>query len=230
MNCTALKEIVIPNSVRVIDSQSETTSGKGHAGVFYGCSSLSSVLVGTDVETIGAWCFYDCNQMERIVFKSTTPPEGGNSMLRNTNNCSIFVPAGSVDEYKSAQYWSDYADRINVIGTPVAVDLGLSVKWAWFNLGASLPEEYGDYYAWGETEPYYSSLDPLTWKDGKEAGYYWLSYKWCMGSGDTMTKYCTESTYTYGYNGFTDGKTVLNLEDDAAHVNLGGKWRMPTIG
>ena len=41
-----------------------------------------------------------------------------------------------------------------------------------------------------------------------------------------MTKYCTESDY--GYYGFTDGKTVLDPEDDAAHVNLGGKWRMPT--
>ena len=111
---------------------------------------------------------------------------------------------------------------------PEAIDLGLpsGLKWASFNLGASAPEEYGDYYAWGETEPYYSSLDPLTWKEGKEAGYDWRSYKWCKGSDNTMTKYCTDSSY--GYNGFTDGKTVLELEDDAAHVNLGGNWRMPT--
>ena len=47
-----------------------------------------------------------------------------------------------------------------------------------------------------------------------------------MGSKTTMTKYCNSSSY--GYNGFTDNKTVLDLEDDAAHVNLGGNWRMPT--
>ena len=47
-----------------------------------------------------------------------------------------------------------------------------------------------------------------------------------MGSKNTMTKYCPNSSY--GYNGFTDSKTVLDPEDDAAHVNLGGKWRMPT--
>ena len=47
-----------------------------------------------------------------------------------------------------------------------------------------------------------------------------------MGDFYTLTKYCTDSVY--GYNGFTDGKTVLDPEDDAAHVNLGGKWRMPT--
>lgn len=109
---------------------------------------------------------------------------------------------------------------------PDPVDLGLSVKWASFNLGATRPEEYGDYYAWGETAPYYSDQDPLTWKEGKEAGYDWVSYKWCMGSKDTMTKYCNRSEY--GYNGFTDTKTVLDPEDDAAHVNLGGTWRIPT--
>lgn len=114
---------------------------------------------------------------------------------------------------------------------PEAVDMGLpsGLKWASWNLGASKPEEYGDYYAWGETESYYSSLDPLVWREGKEAGYEWASYKWCMGGYNTMTKYCNSSSYgSYGYNGFTDGKTVLDPEDDAAHANLGGKWRMPT--
>ncbi len=111
---------------------------------------------------------------------------------------------------------------------PEAIDLGLpsGTKWASFNLGATKPEEYGDYYTWGETELYYSSLDPLTWKEGKEAGYDWTSYKWCMGSYKTLTKYCLDSNY--GYNGFTDGKTVLDPEDDAAHVTLGGNWRIPT--
>ena len=111
---------------------------------------------------------------------------------------------------------------------PNAVDLGLpsGIKWASHNLGASKPEENGDYYAWGETEPYYSSLDPLTWKSGKESGYAWSSYKWCMGASNTLTKYCTKTSY--GYNGFTDNKTELDPEDDVVIVTLGGKWRMPT--
>ena len=113
------------------------------------------------------------------------------------------------------------------VATPEAVDLGLSVKWASFNLGATKPEEYGDYYAWGEVETYYSSLNPLTWKPGKEAGYDWPSYKWCMGTTNTRTKYCPDPAY--GYNRFKDNKTVLDLDDDAAHVALGGKWRMPTF-
>ena len=96
--------------------------------------------------------------------------------------------------------------------SPEAIDLGLSVRWASFNLGATQPEEYGNYYAWGETEP--------------KTDYDWTTYKWCMGNYSTMTKYCT-STYE-GYKGFTDGKTVLDPEDDAAHVYLGSGWRMPT--
>ncbi len=111
-----------------------------------------------------------------------------------------------------------------------AVDLGLpsGLKWADCNLGAEKPEDYGDYYAWGEVEPYYSSLDPLIWKEGK-TGYDWSSYKWCNGSSFTLTKYC--SAYRPDYwdgEGSPDGNTVLEPEDDVAHVSLGGKWRMPT--
>ena len=112
------------------------------------------------------------------------------------------------------------------IPLPEIVDMGLSVKWASFNLGASKPEEIGDFYAWGDPEPYYSSLDPIVWKDGKEAGYVWASYKWCMGSSATLTKYNDEEKA--GYNGFKDNKTTLDPEDDAAHMTLGGRWRMPT--
>ena len=96
--------------------------------------------------------------------------------------------------------------------TPVtyeAVDLGLSVKWATFNVGATKPEEYGGYYAWGETE--------------EKEDYSLDTYKWCKGSEDTMTKYCTDSSY-----GTVDNKTVLDPEDDVAHVKWGGDWRMPT--
>ena len=89
------------------------------------------------------------------------------------------------------------------------VDLGLSVKWATCNVGADSPEDYGDYFAWGETQP---------------KSYYDLStYKWCEGSNDTITKYCNDSNY-----GTVDNKTILELSDDAANANWGGSWRMPT--
>ena len=83
------------------------------------------------------------------------------------------------------------------------VDLGLSVKWATCNVGATTPEDYGDLFAWGETEP-------------KEV-YGWNTYNWCDGTGTNMTKYNS-----------TDGLTTLLPEDDAAHVHWGGQWRMPS--
>ena len=112
--------------------------------------------------------------------------------------------------------------------TPEAIDLGLpsGLKWASFNLGATKADEFGDFFAWGETEPYYSCLDPLTWEDGKEAGYDWASYSLANGSMNLLTKYCTNPKY--GFNGFTDGKGELDLVDDAANVILGDKWRIPT--
>lgn len=89
------------------------------------------------------------------------------------------------------------------------VDLGLSVKWATCNVGANNPEDDGDYFAWGETEP----------KDV----YDWSTYKWCNGSETTLTKYNTSRSY-----GTVDNKTTLEMSDDAARANWGGEWRMPT--
>jgi len=113
------------------------------------------------------------------------------------------ITAKSVDSGRTATC------VVTVTPAPEAVDLGLSVKWASFNLGATAPEEYGDYFAWGETAP-------------KEK-YDWQTYKWCDGSETTFSKYNNNSLY-----GTVDNKTVLDLEDDAAYVNLGGSWRMPT--
>lgn len=89
------------------------------------------------------------------------------------------------------------------------VDLGLTVKWATCNVGANSPEEYGDYFAWGEVEP--------------KSSYGWSTYKYCNGSETTLTKYNYSSSY-----GTVDNKTTLELSDDAARANWGGSWRMPT--
>ena len=101
----------------------------------------------------------------------------------------------------------------NQINNPEYVDLGLpsGLKWATCNVGAAKPEDYGDYFAWGEVEP-------------KEY-YDWSTYKY--GSmGDKFTKYCPPNSYAIG---IVDHKTVLDPEDDAATANWGGAWRMPTI-
>lgn len=96
------------------------------------------------------------------------------------------------------------------------VDLGLpsGTLWATCNVGANSPEEFGDYFAWGETKT----------KDV----YNWETYKYCNGGYgyDELTKYCNESNY--GNNGFTDNLTVLLPEDDAATTNWGSQWKTPT--
>jgi hypothetical protein len=94
------------------------------------------------------------------------------------------------------------------------VDLGLpsGLLWATCNVGANAPEEYGDYFAWGETTP--------------KTTFNWSNYQLCNGSENTLTKYCDNSNY--GYNGFTDNLTTLLPEDDAATANWGDGWRMPT--
>ncbi len=89
------------------------------------------------------------------------------------------------------------------------VDLGLSVKWATCNVGANTPEAYGDYFAWGETKP--------------KVVYGEKIYKYNEGVEKTITKYNFSAAH-----GAVDNKYVLDLEDDAAHINWGGKWRMPT--
>ncbi|MBR3284184.1 MAG: Ig-like domain-containing protein, partial [Alloprevotella sp.] len=111
--------------------------------------------------------------------------------------CQVTVTSGTIPDEDNHEY----------------VDLGLpsGTLWATCNVGASKPEEYGDYFAWGETKP--------------KSDYLWDTYKW--GSGyNQLTKYCNDSDY--GLNGFIDNRTTLDLADDAAHANWGGQWRMPT--
>ncbi|MBR6310757.1 MAG: hypothetical protein IKR52_06110, partial [Paludibacteraceae bacterium] len=115
------------------------------------------------------------------------------------------------------------------------VDLGLpsGLKWATSNVGAANPWDYGDYFAWGETVGYGKS-DPSNAHNQSYTGgsavktyYYWDTYKYCSGTSDnTLTKY----NYNSSFGSVVDYKYTLDLSDDAARVNMGGSWRMPTIG
>ena len=91
------------------------------------------------------------------------------------------------------------------------VDLGLpsGTLWATKNVGAKSPEDYGSYFAWGETST--------------KSSYDWSTYKYCKGSDDSLTKYNTNSSC-----GTVDNKRELDLSDDAAYVNWGPEWRMPS--
>lgn len=91
----------------------------------------------------------------------------------------------------------------------IDLELPSGTLWAACNVGALNPEECGGYYAWGETE--------------EKGEYTWSTYKWCNGSNNTITKYCTENIH-----GIVDNKRVLEAEDDVAQTKWGGSWRIPT--
>ncbi len=101
--------------------------------------------------------------------------------------------------------------KVTEVASPyTAVDLGLpsGTKWANMNVGATTETDYGDYFAWGEVAP--------------KTNYSWSTYTWGTAY-NALTKYNNDSFY-----GTVDNKTSLDPEDDAAHVNMGGTWRMPT--
>ncbi len=192
--CSGFTGLVLPEGV----------TGIGRSA-FNNCSGLTGSLVLPEgVTSIGSFAFYGCSHLEDIMVLPLTPPTGGSGMFDGTSIVLICVPAVSVDTYKTAQYWRDYADNIRAYPpVPEAVDLGLSVKWASCNLGAASPEQYGEYFAWGEV----AGKDDI-------AAYVQSNYKYYENGA--YTKYTV------------DGKMVLDPEDDAATVCLGDHWRMPS--
>ena len=125
---------------------------------------------------------------------------------------------GNVTFRNSAAHGQENVIPVHARAIPVPipweeyVDLGLpsGTLWATMNIGADRPQAYGDYFAWGETEP--------------KEDYSWKTYKWCDGSGDSLTKYCTDSVH-----GTVDNMVELEPQDDAAYVNWGPSWRIPTL-
>ena len=188
--CSNLKTLTLGNELMVIDSYA-----------FSICTSLEEVVIPESVTHIGASAFWNCSSLSSIYCKATTPPVGAYSMFADiAPDFTICVPVESVDAYKAASYWSNYADAIvgynweNSGNTDSrAVDLGLSVKWASCNVGANAPEEYGVYFAWGEISP-------------KEE----FTEDNCSMFGVPMSDIAGNPQY------------------DAATANWGGDWRMPT--
>ena len=194
-NCTT--EYIVQNGV-----YGYLIIGKGGNSIFLPSSGFRS---GSSIYEAQ----YDYSSLFGYYWSST--PSGG--VLGSSAYC-----LGSVlDEYRDRGHTirpvcdgknGDYLPDGDINGHDY-VDLGLSVKWATCNMGATKPEKFGDYYAWGETE--------------EKEKYYWGTYKWCNGSETTLTKYCTDSSY-----GIIDNKILLEPEDDVAYVKWGSYWHIPT--
>ena len=122
----------------------------------------------------------------------------------STGTCTITAKAKDSSGKKATCEVTIFNDKSGTIGGHDYVDLGLpsGTLWATCNVGASKPEGYGNYYAWGET--------------ATKTGYDWSNYKWANGSSSSLTKYTGSSS------------AELELADDAAYVNWGKNWRMPS--
>ena len=103
--CSSLSSVTIPNSVTSIGSSA-----------FYYCSSITSITIPNSVTSIGNYAFNNCKSLTSVTVNAATPLTLGKKAFNNSN-CPIYVPAESVDAYKSATNWSTYASRIQAIPT-----------------------------------------------------------------------------------------------------------------
>ena len=158
--------------------------------------------------------------------KAVTWESSNTGVVKVVDNLVLAVGEGSAVITCTATDGSLVSTTCNVTvrknAEPQYVDLGLpsGVLWATCNIGADKPEDYGLYFAWGETVGYAMDEDHT---------FSWNTYKWCNGE-DKMTKYSTSAAYWDPALGTSpDGKTILDPGDDAATANWGAGWRMPTF-
>ena len=100
--CTNLTSLILPDSLESIEDNA-----------FSGCTGLTSIIIPASVTTIGSLAFSNCGNLSSITVCPTTPPTGNYRMFFRTNSSLvIYVPSGSVEAYKTADYWSEYANMI----------------------------------------------------------------------------------------------------------------------
>ena len=216
----------------------------------------STVITGNESAAVSAYFYYSTQSGDAAALKASgqkviagnMPPMGGDfeaditSLLPSTKYYFVAgVTIGAVEEFGAVK---SFTTEDSVPTGPQAVDLGIVIQredgtaykllWADYNLGATAPEEGGDYYAWGETDYHYQDGhrydNPINyyWKDGM-SGYNVGSYKWSGSSDMTVKKYCPSGQASrWGGSGSPDGKSVLEVGDDAARAVFGEGWRMPT--
>ncbi|MBO5642303.1 MAG: hypothetical protein J5900_07710 [Prevotella sp.] len=151
----------------------------------------------------------------------------GDGLTRSYNGSTSVLNRKAVINMGTASLAQGWTPTVNGHGY---VDLGITIDgkkilFATCNVGADSPEEYGDYFAWGATEPYYTgytmngtSVNVTSWKDGKSAGY-----------ALTNAPFYSSGTYSDAiYTKYTATPATLEAEDDAASVQWGADWRMPT--
>lgn len=223
-SCPKLTNIKLPESLIELG-----------AWAFQGCNSLDTIVIPSTVNSYMRETFINCSNLESVsmppyarydntfagctklkdVYVKYVPPVIDKDVFKNSSldELTLYVPKGLKTMYENIDVFKDFGSIIEIdtliLKKPEAVDLGLSVKWASFNVGANTPTESGLYFAWGEIHP--------------KQNYSWTTNRWSNGTYYSLTKYNTEESY-----GIVDNKTYLDLADDAAQYYLEGNWRIPT--
>ena len=109
-SCSSLTSVTIPSGVTSIGDRSFKSSG------------LTNINIPSGVTSIEREAFHGCSSLQTVIVNAITPPTLGNNVFNNTNDCPIYVPAASVDAYKAANNWSQYASRIYPIKQVATVD------------------------------------------------------------------------------------------------------------
>lgn len=181
---------------------------------------MKKLLLLLGLMLVGFWGI--CQNVNPYFIKYQTPDGSVYLNTQSVSNIHIDVDGHELIHDDGTE-WSPLSDIDTVyifrnFDVPTQadwIDLGLpsGLLWAARNVGAATPEDYGDYFAWAETQP--------------RIVFNWSLYQYtCNNNDNGMTKYCSDSNY--GCNGFTDKLTTLQSVDDAATAIWGFGARMPT--
>ena len=182
----------------------------------YTASTVAFVNTTSQATITASFYYFDSKNKKKMYAGSATYSVPGDDDDDGNDDGNNNGDDDGDDEDWSNEHYNkfDYSPTGTIQGHDY-VDLGLpsGTLWATCNVGADNPEDYGDYYAWGETVGY---------KGGKST-FSWSTYKYCNGSHRDLKKYCTKSAF-----GTYDGISKLVSSDDVAQVNWGNKWQMPS--
>lgn len=215
--CTSLKNIIIPKSVTTIGSYA------------FQKTALTSINIPSGVTTFGECIVALCDGLESVHVNYLTPNEIGEKVFMTYDmktwdfsqiNSTLYVPDGTKEKYETTNGWKNF---VNIVETknnetcpdenhPHMIDLGLpsGTKWACCNVGASTPEQYGNYYAWGETQP--------------KSVYNDVTYSYYTGQ-DTDG----DGWIDINFSVVNIGSDIAGTSYDAATANWGAPWRMPSL-